>query len=570
MNLYEIQEKLKTMRIQDIPLNVALYSRVSTDSLMQATSIVNQSEGGRAKILENKKWNFVGEFVDEGISGTSTSKRTEFNHMIELAKEGKIDLIVTKSVARFGRNTIDVVQTARELKKSGVGIWFFEDGILSLDNDGEMRLTMMAAFAQSESERKSVNVRFGQQMAIKRGTVFGFDNMFGYHLVKGKLIVDEKEAPMVRTLFEMYATDKYSMNQIEEYLYELGYRNHKGNKISHATMANIIRNPKYKGIFCGGKVTKLDLFSEKIEFLTEDKWTKIDGGVPALVSEELWERANEVLARRSKDVKNKQNQCTHPNLMTGKLFCVHCGRPYHRKSSHGRVKNNNSTWVCAGKIQNGAATCPGKYLHESEIKELMYEMFCEMKPELEPLMQEYVRIVQKALEGDDTLKRIENLKDEVKHINEKKSKLLSLNISGKIDDDDFEIMNNQLASERKEREKEILRLEDVLLKREKLEEKFEEIKGLLTRIGSIENPDMIDDVFIRNYIERVDVETIDGVTKLNIKLITGKQVEKYLGGLLPVHKGLRLLTGRNYVFKRLTPYGSGWSDVVYCAEIQVI
>ena len=570
MKLYDIQEKLKTTRIQDIALNVALYSRVSTDSLMQATSIVNQSAGGRAKITENKKWNFVGEFVDEGITGTSMNKRAEFNRMIDMAKAGKIDLIVTKSVARFGRNTIDVVQTARELKKIGVGIWFFEDGILSIDNDGEMRLTMMAAFAQSESERKSVNVRFGLQQAIKRGTVFGFNNMFGYDLVKGKLIINEEEAPMIRILFEMYATDKYSMNQIEKHLYELGYRNHNGKKISHATMANIIRNPKYKGVYCGGKVTKLDLFSDKVEFLSEDKWTKIEGGVPAIVSEELWERANEVLARRSKDVKNKQNQCTHPNLMTGKLFCAHCGTPYHRKSSHGRVSENNSTWVCAGKIKNGAASCPGKYIHESEIKELMYEMFCEMKEELEPLMEEYVRVVRQALENSDEPKRIEALRVEIQHINDKKSKLLSLNLSGKIDDDEFEIMNNQLAAERREKEKEALKLEGELLQRDKLEERFVEIRNLLARIGSVNSADVIDDVFVRNYIDRVDVEMIDGVTKMNFKLVTGREVERYLGRLLPVHKGLRLLTGRNYVFKRLTPYGSGWSDVVYCAEIQVI
>lgn len=569
MKLFDIQEKLKTTRIQDIELNVALYSRVSTESLMQATSIVNQSEGGRSRIAENKRWNFIGEFIDEGISGTSMNKRAEFNRMIGLAKEGRIDLIVTKSVARFGRNTIDVVQTTRELKKIGVGVWFFEDGILSLDNDGEMRLTMMAAFAQSESERKSINVRFGQKQSIKRGTVFGFDNMFGYRLVKGKLIIDESEAPMIRTLFEMYATDKYSMNQIEKHLYELGYRNHRGNKISHATMSHIIRNPKYKGVYCGGKVTKIDMFSERVEFLPEDKWVKIDGGVPALVSEELWARANAVLERRSKDVKDRQNKCTHPNLMTGKMYCVHCGTVYHRKSSHGRVGVGNSTWVCSSKIKNGTKSCPGKYIHESEIKQLLYNVFCEMRMELEPFMEEYIGVVRRALEGDDTPKRIEMLRDEIKHINEKKSKLLSFSLCGRIDDDDFEIMNKQLSEERLETEKKILRLEDTLIQREKLADRFSEIQELLRRITSIENPDVIDDAFVRNYIERIDVEVVDGEIKLTIKLITGAQVEKYLDGLPPVKRRKDILTGRKYSFKRMTPYGSGYFDVLYSANVYI-
>ena len=255
--------------------------------------------------------------------------------MVEDAQTGKFDLIVTKAVSRFARNTLDSLMFSRKLLEVGVGIWFDTDGILNLDKDGELRLSIFSALAQDESAKKSESVKFGLHEAIKKGTVFGFDNMFGYRKKDGKLMIDEKEAPAIRKLFELYATDQYSMKQIEQILYNDGFRNHNGNKLSHATMAHIIRNPKYKGYFCGNKVTVEDMFSKKMVFKPETEWVmfKDESIVPAIVSEELWEKANALLAVRSLDVKQRQNKCNRPNLMTGKLYCEHCGRLCRRKMS---------------------------------------------------------------------------------------------------------------------------------------------------------------------------------------------------------------------------------------------
>ena len=541
MNAYQITDMLRTTRITSIPLRVAAYSRVSTDSIEQKTSIVNQKESHREFISEHPAWTYAGEYIDEGISGLSVKKRDEFNRMIKDAKEGKFDLIITKSVTRFARNTLDSLKFTRELKACGVGVWFLTDNILTFDSDSELRLSIMSTIAQEESVKKSEAVRAGLQQAIKRGTVFGFDNMWGYRKKDGKLVIDEKEAPIVRTIFEMYATDRYSMNQIEQVLFDQGYRNRKGNRISHVTMSKIIQNPKYKGYFVGRKVRTVDLFTRKFVMLPEEDWIirKDEEIVPAIVSEELWARANEVLDRRSKDVKERQNKCTHPNLMTGKMFCVHCGRPYHRKASgDNRGNSTNSAWVCSGKIKNGAKTCPSRYIYEDELREILFVLFQETQFDVDAYMQKYVEVFSQAIDKDETSQRQLEVAAEIEEIKRRKTKLLGYNVSGQITDDEFIEMKDALTKAQKEKEEELNRLEEVLFSRKKMEDRLLEVRGALEKMKYIKSSDMIDDVFVRNYIDRIDIE-MDGKTpKLSIRLMTGKAVDKVLCDLRPGNRML--------------------------------
>lgn len=541
MNAYEIADQLKTTRITNIPLRVAAYSRVSTDSLEQKTSIVNQTEGHREFIEENPAWTFAGEYIDEGISGLSVKKRDEFNRMIRDAQEGKFDLIITKSVTRFARNTLDSLRFTRDLKACGVGVWFLTDNILTFDSDSELRLSIMSTIAQEESVKKSEAVRAGLQQAIKRGTVFGFDNMWGYRKKDGKLVIDEEEAPVVRTIFEMYATDRYSMNQIEQVLFERGYRNRRGNRISHVTMSKIIQNPKYKGYFVGHKVRTVDLFTKKFVMLPEEEWVikKDESIVPPIVSEELWEQANAVLARRSKDVKNRQNLCTHPNLMTGKLICAHCGKTYHRKASGDKRGNStNSAWVCSGKIKNGAKSCPSRYIYEDEIREILFALFQETQFDVDAYMKKYVEVFKAALNTDETMSRRMELTEEIEAIKKKKTKLLGYNVAGQIADDEFIEMKDELTREQKEKERELVRLEDALFSQKQIEKRLAEVQQALAKMKYIKSSDMIDDVFVRNYIDRIDVLMEGKTPKLSIRLMTGKVIDKALCDLRPCNRML--------------------------------
>lgn len=283
-----------------------------------------------------------------------------------------------------------------------MGVFFQNDNINTLDEDSELRLSIMSSIAQDELRKLSSRVKFGHQQAIKSKVVLGNSRIFGYRKDNKRLVIDEEQALMVRELFTLYASDQYSMKQIERIFWEKGYRNSNGKRIAHTTMSGIISNPKYKGFYVGNKVKVVDMFTKKQKFLPPEEWVmfKDETGeiVPAIVDEALWEQANAVLRRRSEDVKSRQGICNHANLLTGKLFCTHCGRAFYRKESKDRQGHVNSRWVCSGKINNGTASCPTFALYEDELKPLLYQVFAETEINVEALMEEYAQRYQ-ALTG---------------------------------------------------------------------------------------------------------------------------------------------------------------------------
>ena len=217
---------------------------------------------------------------------------------------------------------------------------------------------------------------------------------------------------MVRELFELYATGKYSMKQIENVLWEKGYRNNNGKKISHTTMSNLISNPKYKGYYVGNKVKVVDMFTKKQKFLPPEEWVmfKDETGeiVPAIVSEELWDQANFILKRRSDDVKNRKNICNHANLLTGKLFCTCCGAPYYRRASADRQGRKDSSWVCSSKKNNGSDSCESFVIYESEIASVLFEVFRDNYSDSEKMIGEYERMYNSLRDDGGLQRRIES------------------------------------------------------------------------------------------------------------------------------------------------------------------
>ena len=263
MDIHEVRQQLRQHSIYEVPLRVTYYARVSSDSDEQLNSLGNQIAYYEDLIKKNRAWSYVPGYIDEGLSGISTRKRENFNRMVEDAAEDKFDLIITKEISRFARNTLDSIRYTRELLGHGVGVFFRNDNINTLDEDSELRLSIMSSIAQDELRKLSSRVKFGHQQAIKSSVVLGTSRIFGSVKAGGRLVIDEAEAQMVRELFELYATDAYSMKQIEEIFWQRGYRNLKGNKISHTTMSNMISNPKYKGYYVGNKVKVVDMFTKK-------------------------------------------------------------------------------------------------------------------------------------------------------------------------------------------------------------------------------------------------------------------------------------------------------------------
>ena len=297
MDIHSTRQLLRMKTIYEIPLRVTFYARVSSESDEQLNSLGNQVQYYSELIRKNINWTYVDGYVDEGLSAATTKKRENFHRMVEDGKAGLFDLVITKEITRFARNTLDSIKYTRELLSSGVAVFFQNDNINTLDEDSELRLTIMSGIAQDELRKLSSRVKFGHQQAIKNSVVLGNSRIFGYVKDDGKLVIDEEEAPMVRELFELYATGQYSMKQIEQVFWEKGYRNHNGKKIAHTTMSGVISNPKYKGYYAGNKVKIVDLFTKKQKFLPPEEWVmfKDETGeiVPAIVDEDLWDRANE-------------------------------------------------------------------------------------------------------------------------------------------------------------------------------------------------------------------------------------------------------------------------------------
>lgn len=533
MDIHSIRQMLRMKSIYDIPLRVTYYARVSSESDEQLNSLGNQIGYYEEFIRKNSAWTFVPGYIDEGLSGISTKRRENFNRMVDDAEAGKFDLVITKEISRFARNTLDSIQYTRQLLNAGVGVFFQNDNINTFDEDSELRLSIMSSIAQDELRKLSSRVKFGHQQAIKQNVVLGNSRIFGYIKNDGRLVIDEEQAAMVRELFELYATDEYSMKQLEALFWEKGYRNLNGKKIAHSTMSGMISNPKYKGYYVGNKVKVVDMFTKKQKFLPPEEWVmfKDETGeiVPAIVSEKLWEQANVVLRKRSEDVKNRQGICNHANLLTGKLYCTHCGAPYYRRDSVDKQGNKNSKWVCSGKIKGGKDSCDSIPIYEKELLPLLFEVFRDTKEASSAMLEEYEQMY-RAMTSDSHLERkIEAAQASIELSLKKKSKLLELVALDSITPDDFKSMTAQCNADIKAAEQELAELQEQQESSEEFRTNMERIRKVLRDAERDCQSGEISKEFVDTFIDKIFATPEgDGTMHLSIKIFTGESCEKYL------------------------------------------
>lgn len=535
MKLHKIREELRTKTIYDLPLRVTFYARVSTEKDEQLNSLNNQVIYYKNYIQQNKNWTYVPGYIDEGLSGITTTKRENFNQMVDDAAADMFDLVITREITRFARNTLDSIKYTRQLLTDNVGVLFENDNICTFDDDSELRLTIMSGIAQDEVRKLSKRVKAGHQQAIKNGVVLGNSRIFGYKKKDGKLIIDPDEAPMVKELFELYATDRYTMSALEKLFWDKGYRNRNGNKIAHSTMSGVIANPKYKGYYVGNKVKVVDMFTKEQYFLPPEEWVmfKDESGdiVPAIVDEELWERANAVLSRRSKDVKNRQNKCNHPNLLTKKMYCPCCNAYYYRRDSKDKLGNSNSKWVCSGKINNGADSCPSFAIYEEEIKPILYDVFKETSHIAEDLIEYYIELYKTLEEDKEIAKQIDSIKSRLDLEEKKKRKLLEYNVNGDISDKEFLQMNAESKELIEELQAELLGLYEKQNNKETLNEHIKTIRKVLRDAERDIANGIITPQFANKYIDRIIVIPDGDTLRLEIKIFTGEVCERYLQNL---------------------------------------
>ena len=450
MTLYEMkQELLSGKTIFDLPLRVVYYARVSTEKEEQINSLENQVSFFENYIRKNANWTFIRGYVDEGISGTTSLKREQFMQMIDNSQKDEFDLIVAKEVSRFSRDTIDSLFYTRKLLEYDVCVYFLSDNIITASNDGELRLTIMSSMAQDEVRKISERTKFGFKRAVEKGTVLGTNNIWGYKKEKGKLVIDEMEAPLIRTIFNTYANNqKIGLKKLSIELAKQGYYNRNGNVIHQNTLKKIIQNPKYKGYYTGGLSTVVDYRTKKRNFYKKQEWKvfKDYEKVPPIVSEELWDKANQKLLSRSKLAKMYQkHQTIYP--LSGKLYCKKHKCGFVRKIRHYKDKEDVVYWYCGDFHKKGKKNCVPACFKEEDLYSILLIVFKKYEIYKEEIAEELMSFYLELSKEGENIEKEKKIINEIKFLKNKKDKLLDLALDGFLSKEELQIKKVSIEKE---------------------------------------------------------------------------------------------------------------------------
>lgn len=455
MDLYAIRNMLgQGKSIYDLPLRVTFYARVSTDRYEQLNSLENQVTYFSNFIKEQENWTFVDGYVDEGISGTSVKKREDFLRMVDDAKKKKFDLILTKEISRFSRNTLDSIKYTQELLSNGVGVHFLSDNINTFQPDSELRLTIMSSIAQEEIRKLSERVRFGYKRSVEKGIVPGSNNIYGYTKNKGKLVIDEEQAKFIRLIFETYVSENIGVHRLGFKLFdEYGVTNYSGKPIAGTVIKNIIRNPKYKGYFCAHKETTVDYHDRKRKRFKRDEWIvyKDNETCPPIVSEELWDKANEILDARSKnhDQINKNNKY-NKFPFSGLMHCYFDGATFVRGTyqiGKGDRSRRRKFWACNNyRIHGKKKTegCNSPVLYYEELVEVCKKILNMILVCQDDLVSEINDMISDIRTKKDYKKEIKLIDEKLFKTNNEKKELIMMRMRKEIDLKEYNSLKDDL------------------------------------------------------------------------------------------------------------------------------
>lgn len=388
---------------------VAAYARVSTDSVEQLTSYEAQVDYYTRYIKSRNDWEFAGIYTDEGITATNTKKRNGFNQMIKDALDGRIDLIVTKSVSRFARNTVDSLISVRKLKEKDVEVYFEKENIYTLDSKGELLITIMSSLAQEESRSISENVTWGQRKRFADGKVsLPYKHFLGYEKGDNGLPkVVEREAETVRLIYRLFLEGK-ALSAIAKRLEAEGIKTPAGrDKWTATTVKSILTNEKYKG----------DALLQKcytVDFLTK-RQKKNEGEIPqyyvknshqAIISPETFDLVQAEFKRRGKSA----HHLSSTSLFSSKIECGECGGLYGSKVWHSNSKYRRIIWRCNNKYKG--KKCKTPHLYEEQIKEQFVKAFNDLVKNKEDVIKDCESLILSLIDTKDVDEEIEKLKEE--------------------------------------------------------------------------------------------------------------------------------------------------------------
>ena len=440
---YELLNQERKM--QEMKKRVAAYCRVSTDNEDQANSFESQQRYFRQYIERNPDWELYAIFADEGISGTNTKKRKEFNRMIACAKNGDFDLIITKEISRFARNTLDSIFYTRDLKKHGVGVIFLNDNINTLDGDAELRLAIMSSIAQEESRKTSERVKWGQKRQMEQGVVFG-RSMLGYDVKDGKMTINEEGAKIVRLIFRKFVDEGKGTHVIARELREEGIEPMRVKEWQNTVILRVIRNEKYCGDLVQKKTYTPDFLSHEKKYNRgQEEFVILKDHHEPIISRELFDKANRILDAKSL---SQEGKAKHSNRypFSGKIKCGRCGASYVARYKTRKDGSRYKAWRCYEAANYGRphidkagnqVGCSGESIRNEDAIYLLYRVCRELKINRQKVVDNLTKTIDAVMRIDLTGTSTSALSEKIEEAKKKRTGLIDLYTSGDIDKTEF-------------------------------------------------------------------------------------------------------------------------------------
>jgi len=482
---------------------VAAYARVSTNSDEQKTSYEAQVSYYTDYIRAKPDWKFAQVYADKGITGTSTRKREQFNDMIEDALAGKIDLIITKSVSRFARNTVDSLTTIRLLKEHGVEVYFEEQNIYTLDSKGELLLTIMSSLAQEESRNISENVTWGQRKRFADGKVsMPYKHFLGYRKgINGEPEIVPEEAETVRRIYKLFLCGKTPYG-IKTILESEGIPSPAGKKNwQAATITSILTNEKYKGDALLQKTFCTDFLTKKMK-VNEGEVPQyyVENSHPAIVTAEMFDMVQGEMERR----RHAGHRHHGTSYFAGRIFCGCCGGMYGSKIWHSNDKYRRVVWQCNFWIK-GVKRCETPHLTEPEIQQRFLKAFNQLLADRKFILSDTKEIMKHLLSTNELQSKAEELREEMVVVSELSRQNIEQNASMALDQDEFQ-QRDQSLSERFQRVSD--QRHEVEAEYAKRTHKRRELEQFMKNLRSIEQPvNEFDEMLWISMVKKVVVAT---------------------------------------------------------------
>ena len=503
---------------------VSYYGRVSTEHEAQLEALEKQMQWYEDQTQYHPNWIVVGRYIDEGITGTLAKKRPAFMRMIEDARQGKFDLIVTREVCRFARNTVDTLVLTRELKTYGVEVYFVSDNIWTMDGDGELRLTIMATLAQEESRKISERVRAGQSVSRANGVLYGNGNIIGYDRVNGTYVINPEQAKTIRTVFEMYAQG-HGEKAICNALTVRGDKDGQGNvKWSCVKISRILRNATYKGYIGYNKSRTTDFLEKKrVKNLDEDTIVLVKGDFEPIVSEELWDLCKEIRHTRIRQYKLPDGEtrrcgCKSPRSVWAQKLRCRCGGNFRRfrwrtnqltgEQVYGyecyyRKRNPNKRYVEAQGVQ-AEDLCQAKSIPEWKLELMAKLVFSRLWGDQREAVLLAYEMIRKCKDAPLQASREQagRLASQLEKLENRLRSYATMRADGEIDKEQFMSLREKAEQERQAILSEQQRIQAAGTQNDDTGPSLEQIRKAMERVVDISGPRIAEEL-IAEFVETI-------------------------------------------------------------------